>query len=91
MPAKFAVHGLEHGAVVIWYRQNLEEEVGPALRQIVDGFDNRVIVSPNAAMTDPIVATAWNRLKRYETVDPEIEEFIIRYRGRGPEQVSCPY
>ncbi len=91
LPAEFAVHGLEHGAVVIWYRHDLEEEVGPALREIVDGFDDRVILSPNANLTDSIVATAWNRLKRYESVDPEIEEFITTYRGRGPERLRCPY
>jgi hypothetical protein len=91
MPAEFAVHALEHGVVVIWYRQDLEDEVVAALGEIVDGFDDRVIVSPNAAMTDPIVATAWNRLKRYESVEPEIEEFITTYRGRGPERIGCPY
>lgn len=91
MPAEFAVHALEHGAVVIWYRQDLEDEVGAALREIVDGFDNRVILSPNANLTEPIVATAWNRLKRYESVDPEIEEFITTYRGRGPERIGCPF
>jgi hypothetical protein len=37
------------------------------------------------------VATAWNRLKRYESVEPEIEEFITTYRGRGPERIGCPY
>ena len=91
IPAEFAVHALEHGAVVIWYRHDLEDEVGAALRDIVDDFDERVILSPNATMTEPIVATAWNRLKRYESVEPEIEEFITTYRGRGPERIGCPY
>jgi len=91
IPAEFAVHALEHGAVVIWYRPDLEDEVGTALRDIVDDFDERVILSPNANMTEPIVATAWNRLKRYESVEPEIEEFITTYRGRGPERIGCPY
>ncbi len=91
LPAEFAVHALEHGAVVIWYRHDLEDEVGAALRDIVDDFDERVIPSPNANMTEPIVATAWNRLKRYESVEPEIEEFITTYRGRGPERIGCPY
>jgi hypothetical protein len=91
IPAEFAVHALEHGAVVIWYRHDLEDEVGAALRDIVDDFDERVILSPNATMTEPIVATAWNRLKRYDSVEPEIEEFITTYRGRGPERIGCPY
>ena len=62
-----------------------------SLREIVGDFDQRVILSPNASMTDPIVATAWNRLKRYESVGSEIEEFITTYRGRGPERIGCPY
>ena len=91
IPAEFAVHALEHGAVVIWYRLDLEDEVGAPLREIVAGFNDRVILSPNANMTESIAATAWNRLKRYESVEPEIEEFITTYRGRGPERIGCPY
>jgi hypothetical protein len=88
---ELAVHALEHGSVVIWYQPELAgDEVG-GLRAIVNRFDDRVILSPNGQLDQPIVATAWNRLKAYETSDPEIEEFIDTYRGRGPENVRCPY
>ena len=86
---ELAVHALEHGSVVIWYQPDLDD-VG-ALRIIVNRFDDRVILSANGQLDQPIVATAWNRLKAYQTSDPEIEEFIETYRGRGPENVRCPY
>ena len=84
-----AVHALEHGSVVIWYQPDLDD-VGE-LRIIVNRFDDRVILSPNGQLDQPIVASAWNRLKAYQTIDPEIEDFIETYRGRGPENVRCPY
>ncbi|GMQ85855.1 MAG: hypothetical protein BMS9Abin07_1423 [Acidimicrobiia bacterium] len=91
IPPEFAVHALEHGTVVIWYQPGLSADDVSGVRDIVNRFDDRVILSPNAQLTQPIVATAWNRLKAYESVDPEIEEFIDTYRARGPEGVPCPY
>jgi len=91
VPAEFAVHSLEHGTVVIWYRPDLADETVAGLSEVVNQFDERVILSPNAQLDDPIVATAWNRLKAYDTVDPEIAEFIETYRNRGPESLSCAY
>lgn len=91
VPPELAVHALEHGTVVVWYQPGLTEDVVPGLREIVDRFDDRVILSPNAQLIQPIVATAWNRLKAYNSVDPEIEDFIKTYRARGPESVRCPY
>ncbi len=75
---------------MIWYRPELETEVGPALRDMVREFDGHVALSPNAGILEPVVATAWNRRKAYSGVDPEIREFIQVYRGRGPERVPCP-
>lgn len=90
IPAGLAVHALEHGTVVIWYRPDVEEQLGPGLREIVGEFDDRVILSPNADLVQPVVATAWNRLKAYDSANPEIAEFIETYRGRGPERIACP-
>jgi hypothetical protein len=91
VPLESAVHALEHGTVVIWHQPELTQEVVSGLRGIVNRFDDRVILSPNEQLAQPIVATAWNRLKAYESVDPEIEDFIETYRARGPESVPCPY
>ncbi len=91
LPAELAVHALEHGTVVIWYQPTLADEVVSDLRDIVNRFDDRVILSPNAEMADPVVATAWLRIKAYDGADPELEEFIQTYRERGPENFRCTY
>ncbi len=91
VPPEFAVHSLEHGTVVIWYQPTLADNVVSGLREIVNQFDDRVILSPNTQLTDPVVATSWKRLKAYDDADPEIEDFISTYRTRGPEGVRCAY
>ncbi len=91
MPAGLAVHSLEHGSVVIWYQPSLAAEEISDLAEIVSRFDDRVILSPNAELTHPVVATGWTRLKAYNSADPEIEQFIETYRGRGPESFLCNY
>ena len=46
-------------------------------------------MSPNDRITEPIVATAWNRLKRETEPGDDLAEFVRVYRKRGPEKVSC--
>ncbi|MEN8040077.1 MAG: DUF3105 domain-containing protein [Actinomycetota bacterium] len=91
VPAEFAVHSLEHGSVVIWYQPTLAAEEISGLEAIVNQFNDRVILSPNAQLSQPVVATAWNRLKAYDGADAELEQFIETYRNRGPESFSCTY
>lgn len=90
-PPEFAVHALEHGAVVIWYQPGLDTAVVNDLASIVREFDDRVVLSPNPGMSDPVVATAWTRSKPYSGADPELTAFIETYRNRGPESLRCPY
>lgn len=91
LPPDLAVHALEHGTVVIWYQPGLADDDVARLRETVGRFDEGVILSPNGQLDQPIVATAWNRLKGYNGPDAEIEEFITTYRSRGPERVRCPF
>lgn len=91
IPAEFAVHSLEHGGVVIWYQPSLATEEISSLAAIVNRFDDRVILSPNSELTQPVVATGWTRLKAYSGADEEIGQFIETYRGRGPESFRCTY
>ncbi|HJT94737.1 MAG TPA: DUF3105 domain-containing protein [Mycobacterium sp.] len=84
-----AVHGLEHGAVVLWYdaaRPELADELATATQR----WTSHVIISPNTSIDRPVVATAWNRMKTYDkATDPGIADFVGTYRKRGPERVSC--
>jgi hypothetical protein len=84
------VHALEHGAVVVWYRGDMAEELEEPLLDMLGRWDSHVIVSPNDDLDAPIVATAWNRLKEY-TRPADVVEFVETYRGRGPEDIPCDY
>jgi len=83
-----AVHALEHGVVVLWY-DTTRPDLGAELAALANTWDSHVIVSPSSALSDPIVATSWNRIKAYPDFVDEIDEFIDTYRERGPERVPC--
>lgn len=85
-----AVHALEHGAVLVWYDAARADELRPELEAIADRWDSHVVLSPNTAHDTPIVATAWNRLARYEEAGDDVAAFIETYRRRGPERQPCP-
>lgn len=89
LPLELAVHALEHGVVVVWYRPDLQEQLLPELNSMITQWDSHVIVSPNSLITEPLVATAWNRLKRFDEFGPDVAEFVDVYRRRGPENVTC--
>lgn len=83
-----AVHGLEHGAVVLWY-DAARPELADELEDATEEWDTHVIISANGNVDRPVVATAWGRMKAYDAVDPEINEFVRTYRQRGPERQPC--
>lgn len=91
LPTELAIHTLEHGGVVIWYAPDIGGGTVAGLADIVNRFDDRVILSPNAGVEEGVVVTSWRHLKAYDGADPEIEEFIDIYRFRGPENVPCRY
>lgn len=82
-----AVHALEHGVVVLWYRAD-QPDVGAELLSAIDEWDSHIIISPSTAIESAIVATAWNRKKTYAEAG-EVADFVAIYRKRGPESVAC--
>ena len=52
VPLEFAVHNLEHGAVVVWYRPDLEESLLPGLQTSISQWDSHVLVAPNPGISE---------------------------------------
>ena len=90
LPADLAVHALEHGAVVVWYRPDVDVAVRSAAAELLAEWDSHWILTPNPGIEDPFVATAWNRLKAFDVPDAALGEFVETYRERAPEEVDCP-
>lgn len=85
-----AVHALEHGAVVVWHRPDLDDDLRDDALEVLREWDSHWILSPNPGIDEPFVATAWNRLKRFDAPGEGLREFVDTYRQRGPERVDCP-
>jgi len=86
------VHGLEHGAVVVYYDP---ADISPEARENMQQFGNRYtsdfmsfIAVPTPA-EDPeatYVVTAWTKQLTMDEYDEEtVRQFMAEYIGRGPE------
>jgi len=86
--AEAAVAAQRVGAVVLWYS---DPALADALAEYASSFESHVIVSPNAGIEDPVVATAWIRLKAYDTVAEVVDDdFAGVYRLQRRVEGDCP-
>lgn len=89
---EYAVHSLEHGAVWVTYRPDLQQSEVLALQEALNGRTH-TLLSPRRAQTAPIVLTAWNaQLNLERASDPRVTAFIQKYEqaATAPEAgASC--
>ena len=95
-PIEQLVHSLEHGFIVV-YRSGLDATTEAALRTrfdalVADGFGGLISV-PDEAIKDPMTLTAWDRLQRCVTADPDaFEGFVRDHYAQAPEaSVACSF
>jgi len=75
------VGALESGAVLLQYRDLSDDE----LRQLSDLVSDNVVVAPNPALPDRVVATAWLFKQTCGGVDATaLRGFIRTHAGKGP-------
>lgn len=78
-----AVHSLEHGAVWITYRPDLDESEVSKLAGITRQSTHRML-SPYPGLPSPIVASAWGYQLRLQSADDERLMDFIRQYEQGP-------
>lgn len=92
VPEGYFVHSMEHGAVVLYYRPDVSNEVKQQLRDLFNKlpagqFGVQLIVTPySKGMTTPLAIAAWDRLllmKEYNF--DEIQAFYQSWVNKGPE------
>ena len=85
------VHSMEHGRVIVSYKPSLSSQAIERLKDIAG--QNAVILVPRSKNDTDIALTAWTRLDKFNlnadgTLDEKrIEDFIRRYKNKGPENV----
>lgn len=96
LPKEQVVHGMEHGAVVIWYNCTNCQETIDELKEIVrDGLrrGRNLIMTPYPDMEPATIAlTAWTRLDKFPVSEysrERVERFIKAHDRRfNPEGIQ---
>lgn len=84
---ELVVHSLEHGAVVLWYKDDLKQEDVDRLKKVFNEASGKKIMMPRQNMDTPIALTSWNYILKLEAVDEvKIKEFIETNNDRAPEK-----
>jgi hypothetical protein len=79
-----AVHSLEHGAVWLAYRPDLAADQVAVLRALALN-QSHILVSPYPGLKEAVVATAWGKQLRLDSVtDPRLAVFVATYQ-EGPQ------
>ena len=89
---EYAVHSLEHGAVWITYRPDLDATQVAALKKLVEGRPYPIL-SPYEGLDTPVAASAWGaQLKVEKADDSRLKAFLDKYEqgATAPERgASC--
>jgi hypothetical protein len=90
---KITVHNLEHGGVIIHYKESLESDIVNELEMLVRELQvsNPCIIvmpRPDNDIPVPIVLTAWNYMLEVQSIDRDkIITFFNSRVGKGPEKI----
>ncbi len=85
LDSSLAVHSLEHGAVWLAYQPDLAAEKVSELQEMVRS-ESYILMSPFPGLQSEVVMSSWGKQLVIDAVpDEDIEQFIERYQGEGPE------
>lgn len=79
VPPEIFVHNLEHGGIVIHYKDLPDEDI-VALEELVDSYDDGVIVMPSDSINKPLALTQWAHMQTCEKYSERVVVDFIRAR-----------
>jgi hypothetical protein len=92
VPNEGQVHNLEHGHIVIQYKQGLDPALLAALTDKVKTDAAWMMIAPRADMPFQLAFTAWGHLEGCNTPNTQavalLTAFHDRFKNKGPEQNS---
>jgi hypothetical protein len=95
IPDELTVHNLEHGGVIIHYRQDLDAATIQQLTTLTRQLQQQspcilLIPRPTDKLDKPIAVTAWTWLMKLDSFDAAaIGGFFRKHVDQGPEHVGC--
>ena len=81
------VHSLEHGAVILWYKEDLPKDNVDKLKTIFNETSGKGIMTPRKNLDLPVALSSWGRILKLEKIDEkQIKAFFETNMNRAPEQ-----
>ena len=93
---KVSTHNIEHGGVIIHYKQSLDADSLAKLDALARDLQRRnqcllMTSRPDDQIDHPIVVTAWTYMLSLDSVDTtKITQFFEELVGKGPEKFCTP-
>lgn len=83
------VHNLEHGHIVIQYKEGLDQALLTGLEDLVQSDRTALILAPRPDMPFQLAFTSWGRLQGCNTPTAKAvdaaKDFAGRFKGKSPE------
>ena len=87
VPDELVLHSMEHGAAVVWYREDLGKSDVDIIRSAFQSASGKKIMLPRKDLDVPVALTSWGYLLELDTIDGEkIKKFIETNNDRAPEK-----
>lgn len=87
VPDELALHSMEHGAVVVWHKDDLKQEEVEKIKEAFSSASGKKIMIPRRNLDVPVALTSWNYLLKLKTIDEnQIKAFIETNNDRAPEK-----
>lgn len=84
---ELVLHSMEHGAAVVWYRDDLAQNDVEKIKKAFNGSSGKKIMLPRKNLDVPVALTSWGYLLKLDTIDEiKIKEFIETNNDRAPEK-----
>lgn len=82
----YLVHSLEHGAVILWYKQDLPKSDIERLKSIFNKISGKTIMTPRKNLDVPVALSSWGKVLKLKDIDKnQIEVFFQANMNRAPE------
>src|SRR3989338_5078555 len=84
---ELVLHSMEHGAVVVWYREGLDQSEIDRIKEAFSASSGKKIMLARKDLDVPVALTSWGYLLKLQTIDEaKIKEFIETNNDRAPEK-----
>ncbi|ETT41296.1 hypothetical protein C161_01525 [Paenibacillus sp. FSL R5-192] len=90
----YLVHNLEHGDIIIYYRENASEDLKEHLKYLAKFREAGagILAVPNKDIPEgsEVVVTAWTKTMKLDQFDDaKVGTFINKYINQGPEKIPA--